>query len=212
MNFKYYIVLLLVWACSGSPLDAFGQYIRKEPVNSKECAVIYSEGLAGAAQWTPGFKMMRDGATIRHQTSKGNAGNQSVNNRIPVRFIVAPTDVSNVTWIQAGGVTGGNGNLNADFGGTADTGCRNYGKTADGAGRVWRVPTQRELQLIWMFRKPVGIIYPAAPMESASTKNYWASTEKDADNAWAFDFKEGIPHCFGQLKTTVGYVRCVSDY
>ena len=65
---------------------------------------------------------------------------------------------------------------------------------------------------MWMFRIPVGIIYPNAPMENASTKNYWASTEKDTDNAWVFDFMSGVPHCFWQSKATVANVRCVSDY
>lgn len=216
MSFKYYIILLIVWVCFSFPSDAFGQYILKETIpssNGQKYAIIYSEGLAKSAQWNLGFKMAKGGATIRHQVSKGNDGNLSVNDRIPVRFIVAPTDVVNVNWMEAGGVTGGNGNLNADFAPTtADTGCRSYGKTAEGLGRKWRVPTQRELQLMWMFRIPVGIIYPNAPMENASIKNYWASTEKDADNAWVLDFMNGVPHCFWQLKTTVANVRCVSDY
>lgn len=215
MSFKYYIILSIVWVWFGSLPDVFGQYILKDTVTSskgKKYAIIYSEGLAKSAQWNLGVKMMRGGATIRHQVSGGNGGNLNVNDRIPARFIVAPTDVVNVTWIQAGGVTDGNGNLNADFAASADTGCRNYGKTAEGLGRVWRVPTQRELQLIWLFRVPVGIIYPAAPMENTSTKNYWTSTEKDADDAWTFDFKQDVPHCFWQPKTTTAYVRCVSDY
>lgn len=212
MSFKYYITLSVVWILISIPVDAFGQYIQKESVNGSTFGIIYSEGLAKSAQWDLGFKMMRNGTTIRHKVSGGNGGNLNVNDKIPMRFIVAPTDVANVSWSQAAGATGGNGNLNADFTASADTGCRNYGKTSNGAGRTWRVPTQRELQLMWLFREPVGIIYPAAQMESTSTKNYWASTEKDADNAWFFDFKQGVPHCFWQPKTTLCNVRCVSDY
>lgn len=212
MNLKYYIILSVVWLCFCFPLDVFGQYIKKEPVNGKDYAVIYAEGLAGAAQWNLGFKMMRNGATIRHQVTRGNGGNLIVNDRIPMRFIVAPTDVAGVTWMQAAGASDGNGNLDADFTSTAATGCRNYGNTPNGGGRTWRVPTQRELQLMWLFRKPVGIIYPTAQMEDTSSKIYWAATEKDATNAWFFDFKQGAPHCSWQPKTTAGYVRCVSDY
>ncbi|EXY16975.1 Lcl domain-containing protein [Bacteroides fragilis] len=215
MSLKYYIILPVVWVCLCFPSGAFGQYIQKETVNSKEYGVIYSEGLAGSAQWTPGFRMMRNGATIRHQVSHGNGGNPIVNDRIPMRFIVAPTDVAGVTWMQAEGASDGNGNLDADFGSTAASGCRSYGNTADGGGRTWRVPTQRELQLMWLFRKPVEIIYPAAKMESenaSTSKTYWAATEKDDNNAWFFDFKQGMPQCSWQPKTTAGYVRCVSDY
>lgn len=215
MSLKYNMILSLVWLCFSFPSDALGQYILKETVNKKTYAVIYSDGLAKSAQWSLGMKMMKNNATIRHQVSKGNGGNLSVNDKIPVRFIIAPTDVENVSWLQAGGVDGGVGNLNADFTATQNTGCRNYGSTSQGAGRVWRVPTQRELQLMWVFRRPIGFIYPDAPMESAGSstaKNYWAATEQDAGNAWTFDFKQGIPACFSQPKTTPGYVRCVSDY
>ena len=89
MNLKYYIILPVVWVCFCFPSGAFGQYIKKETVNGKDYAVIYSEGLAGAAQWNLGFKMMRNGATIRHQVTRGtvsythlaasSAGNQVAN-------------------------------------------------------------------------------------------------------------------------------------
>lgn len=212
MSFKYYSILLSVLVCLVLPSRAFGQYLQREVVNGKTYAIIYSEGLAGAAQWKGGMKMMRNGTTIRHQVSKGNGTNLSINDRIPLRFIIAPTDVANVTWIQAGGVTGGNGNLNADFVATASTGCGNYHATAEGTGRKWRVPTQRELQLIWLFRDAIAQVYKAVPMETASPKRYWAATEKDAYNAWYFDFMEGVPGCSWQPKTTTSYVRCVSDY
>lgn len=211
MSFKYYILLPIVWVCLCFPSDAFGQYIKKETVNSQVYAVIYAEGLAGSAQWISGFKMMKNDATIRHQVSRGNGGNPIVNDRIPMRFIIAPTDVANVTWMQAEGAGDGNGNLNADFRSTAATGCRSY-KIAGDPNRKWRVPTQRELQLMWLFREPVGIIYPAAQMENVSSKIYWAATEEDAANAWYFDFKQGMPQCSWQLKTTSSNVRCVSDY
>lgn len=209
MSFKYYSTLLSFLVCLGFPSRTFGQYLQKETVKDKTYAIIYSEGLPGAAKWEAGMKMMRDGATIRHQVSKGNDGNLSVNDKIQMRFIVAPTDVENVTWEQAGGVTGGD-NLNADFTLTKiNMGCGGY---SDGSGRKWRVPTQRELQLMWLFREPVGIIYPQGKMESISTKNYWASTEKDANNAWVFDFKQDVPYCSWQSKTAKANVRCVSDY
>lgn len=210
MSLKYYSILLTVLIYFGFPSEVFGQYIRKETVNGKNYAIIYSEGLAGAAKWQAGMKMTRKGATIRHQVAKGNSGNPSINDKIPMRFIVAPGNMEmEVTWIQAGGVTGGNGNLNADFASTeAGSGCSGYNY----GSRKWRVPTQRELQLMWLFREPIGIIYPSQPMENTSSRLYWASTEQDADNAWVFDFKQGVPHCFWQSKTAKANVRCVSDY
>ena len=87
MSFKYYILLPIVWVCLCFPSDAFGQYIKKETVNSQVYAVIYAEGLAGSAQWVSGFKMMKNDATIRHQVSRGNGGNPIVNDRIPMQLM-----------------------------------------------------------------------------------------------------------------------------
>ena len=217
ISFKTYPILWIVLFCFGFPSGVFGQYIQKETVGGKTYAVIYSEGLAGTAQWGIGVKMMRNGTTIRHQVSKGNGGNLSANDRIPFRFIVAPTDVenNNKNWMAVQGVNDGGQNQNPDFTTTANTGCRWYGTAgAPGAGRQWRVPTQRELQLMWMFRKPIGLIYKGKPMEeSGKTKIYWTSTEKGTDKAWFFDFTPGIPYCDTQAKSTAnGMVRCVSDY
>ena len=189
MSFKYYILLPIVWVCLCFPSDAFGQYIKKETVNSQVYAVIYAEGLAGSAQWVSGFKMMKNDATIRHQVSRGNGGNPIVNDRIPMRFIIAPTDVANVTWMQAEGASDGNGNLNPDFTAAA-TGCRSY-KIAGDPNRKWRVPTQRELQLMWLFREPVGIIYPAAQMENVSYKNILGCHRGRCCQCMVFRFQTG---------------------
>lgn len=224
MSFNTYSILWIVLFCFGFPSGVFGQYIQKETIGGKTYAVIYADGLAGAARWSPGVKMMRNGATIRHQANKGNGGNLSVNDRIPFRFIVAPTDLANSKpWSEAGGGKAGvNQNLNAELEMKANynpdnptaantDGCTYYGLTVDGANRKWRLPTQRELQLMWLFREPIKII-SGNPMESNDSKKYWAATEKDAANAWYFDFQEGKPGCAWQLKTTPSPVRCVSDY
>lgn len=213
MIFKYYILLSIVWVCACFPLHVFGQYIQKETVNGKDYAVIYSEGLAEAARWGTGFRMTKDGATIRHQVDRGNGGNILVNDKIPMRFIVAPTDVPNPnTWMEAEGVSAdNNGNLDATFSGTNPSGCLNYSNGV-GTGRKWRLPTQRELMLMWMFREPIGIIYSGGAMGSAADKKYWAATEKDATNAWYFDFTANTPACSWQTKNTKARVRCVSDY
>lgn len=219
MSFKIYPILWIVLFCFGFPSGVFGQYIQKETIGEKTYAVIYADGLAGAAQWGAGVGMTKNGATIRHQVSRGNGGNLSVNDRIPFRFIVAPTDVGNndENWMTVQGVSDGGNNNNPDFTTPANTGCRLYGTGASGtpgAGRKWRVPTQRELQLMWMFRDPIGLIYKEKPMEEPNRKKrYWASTEKGANQAWFFDFEKGMPYCDTQTKSTVnGMVRCVSDY
>lgn len=217
MSFKTYSILWIVLFCFGFPSGVFGQYILKETIGGKTYAVIYADSLAGSAQWGLGVKMMRNGTTIRHQVAKGNGGNLSVNDRIPFRFIVADQDVgNNGDWMTAQGVNSGDQDEKSDFSGTGvSTGCRQYGAIGQpGEGRQWRVPTQRELQLIWMFRQPIGLISGNPMEESGKTKRYWASTEKGATEAWFFEFAPGKPYCDTQAKTKSDgtVVRCVSDY
>ena len=126
MSFKIYPILWIVLFCFGFPSGVFGQYIQKEVIGGKTYAVIYADGLAGAAQWGTGIKMMRNGTTIRHQVSKGNSGNLAVNDRIPFRFIVATEDVGNNdgNWMIMQGVNDGGKDEKADFSTTANTGSR----------------------------------------------------------------------------------------
>lgn len=56
MSFKYYILLPIVWVCLCFPSDAFGQYIKKETVNSQVYAVIYAEGWQGPPMGLQGSK------------------------------------------------------------------------------------------------------------------------------------------------------------
>lgn len=217
ISFKTCSILWAVLFCFGLPSGVFGQYIQKETVGGKTYAVICSDGLAGAARWQAGVRMMKDGATIRHQVTKGNGGNLSVNDRIPLRFIVATEDVmnNNADWGVVQGVNSGLSNDEPNFTNTLNTGCRKYGTAGQpGEGRTWRVPTQRELQLMWMFREPIGLIYKDNPMEEANKKKkYWSATEKGRDQAWFFVFAPGMPSCNTQNKTMAsGMVRCVSDY
>lgn len=206
------------------PVGVWGQYVKQETIGSTTYAVIYADGLAESAIWPIGMKLTRQSAdgkvtVIRHQVDKGNGGNLSVNDRVAARFIIAPTDFSNfnIRWEFASGVEiSGNENLDADFTNLADRGCRTYSF----GGRKWRVPTQRELQLMWVLREGIRRAYSgvagAVDMVSSTTGpggNYWSATEESATKAWVFDFSSVYPRSFTQSKSSAGTrVRCVSDY
>lgn len=206
------------------PVGVWGQYVKREPIGGTTYAVIYADGLAESAVWSLGMRVTKqsgDGkiTVIRHQVDRGNDGNLSVNDRVAARFIIAPADHSNVNirWEFASGVeVAGNDNLNADFMNLANRGCRDYSF----GGRKWRVPTQRELQLMWVLREGIRRAYSgvagAVDMVSSTTGSggkYWSATEKSATEAWVFDFSSVYPQSFTQLKSSGGTrVRCVSDY
>ena len=210
MIFRYCYILFLFLSLS---VDVSAQYVRRETVKDREYAVFYASGMVESSQWPAGRELTRDGATIRHQVAKGNGGNPSVNDRVSVRFIIAPSDLAASTWAAAAGFPDAGSNLETAFSGSPSGGCAGYGATADGGGRKWRVPTQRELMLLWLYRDAVNTVYPSGPIgKEAGSTAYWSSTEQDAGNAWYFDFDKRTLKCDSQSKSTPCRVRCVSDY
>ena len=84
----------------------------------------------------------------------------------------------------------------------AFNGCKN--STFDG-GR-WRLPTQRELMLMWIFRGPIDTLSGST---SFSSFYYWSSTENYGTYAWIVYF--GIGDTFLAGKTNTSLVRCVRE-
>lgn len=118
------------------------------------------------AIWPIGTVLTRKNATVRHQVDKGNDGNIDVNGRISSRFIIDPEDFQNksIQWIFASGFDdSGNNNWAADFvSPNASRGCASVTR----GGRKWRLPTQRELQLMWLLKQGINQIYTANKMDN----------------------------------------------
>lgn len=193
---------------------AFGQQLKKETLKGtnssgtgREYAVFYSSGMPESAIWPLGMKLSRNGATIRHTSTKGNGDNINVNDKVPMRFIIAPTDGGGVTWAVAMGfTTSANNDLNTN-GEAATTGCANYSTTEYSRGS-WRLPTQREMMLMWLFREGINTIYSAATLSGV----YWTATESVAAKAWYLDFSTTQPQSNVKEKNTSYKFRCVRDY
>lgn len=83
--------------------------------------------------------------------------------------------------------------------------CKSYNGEGGGAG-IWRLPTQRELQMIWILH-PQLIGKGGFSAFSAST--YWSSTEGNATDAWYLTFSNG--YVTWPSKTGSYYVRCIRD-
>lgn len=212
------------------PSGLYGQCVKKIRLEDVEdvavastYAVIFGEGMPETAYWPLGKRLTRDDRTVRHRVSGGNGDNLNVNSRVAFRFIVAPEDApvstadatKMMTWLQACGSGGGSQDIvpKAAFSDPVATGCAAYNH----GGRKWRVPTQRELQLMWVLRD--GIRYAYTGVSGASpmgTHRYWSSTEEPAAgtvyNAWIFDFSAIFPRSHPSDKAGYVYVRCVSDY
>lgn len=228
MNFKmeHMIHKLFITALILSllPVAAVGQQLKKEflkGTNSanpgSDYAVFYSSGIPESAIWPLGMKLSRNGATIRHTESKGNGTNTSVNDKVPFRFIIAPTEESGKYWAAAmgfhSGTEGDNMNLDPDgtFASGFSGGCKNYSTTEFPKGS-WRLPTQRELMLMWLFREGINTIYASPPASKLTENKYWSATEQATNKAWYMDFNATTPQSGFISKTTAMYFRCVRDF
>lgn len=194
---------------------AFGQQLNKEKLKGTNAAnagsnyaVFYSAGMPESAIWPLGMRLSRNGATIRHTHEKGNGTNINVNGKVPFRFIIAQDDgLSEANWAAAGGFnTSANNDLQPD-GVAATTGCASYSTNEFPNG--WRLPTQREMMLLWLFREGINAIYSGAPL---TADKYWTATEQTTNKAWYMDFSATTPQIIYNSKTSTYKFRCVRDY
>ena len=145
------------------------------------------------------------GQEMRKETLKGGS---SGGGSVYAVFYSAgmPADA---VWPFNTGTGGDNTNLNPNGSGPYAVGCLPYATTEFRDG--WRLPTQRELMLMWVFRDAINTIYPAGQM--TNTRSYWSATEKDATNAWLLEYNTTIPQFKSASKASSGiYYRCVRDY
>ncbi|MCS2894318.1 DUF1566 domain-containing protein [Parabacteroides faecis] len=218
MKRELFIVAIALWLLPAA--TAFGQELRKEKLKGTtggtevNYAVFYSVGLPESAVWPLGMDLSRDGATIRHTPVQDNEGHTSVNDKAPYRFIIAPLDGGEVKyWAATMGFNTGTGGANTDLeasGGSENIGCRAYGTTEFPTG--WRMPTQREMMIMWLFREGINAIYSGGKIGQDSETRYWTATEHSADKAWYLDFSNTVPQSNTLSKATVLKFRCVRDF
>ena len=116
-----------------------------------------------------------------------------------------------LTWAVAAGwdataTTGANYTLGPNA--TADTGCSQHQGPKGGETGLWRLPTQRELMLIWIMHEGLKKSDPTGFTSFTST-NYWSATENNTNIAWGVNFINGST--INTSKTSDSYVRCVRD-
>ena len=133
----------------------------------------------------------------------------TVNQTLSPRFAVAKTDIINVNWATAcGWKSTANTSSGAGIVATPATGCQAYSELGAPAG-TWRVPTQRELYLIYLTRKELISNLTGFIDFLLDGTTYWSSTMYSASDAWSMDFAQG--NMSNRTKTGSGRVRCVRD-
>lgn len=136
-----------------------------------------------------------------------------INATVSPRFQVSKADASLLEDTTTGTWSAANGWLASVDAGVVDvtvalTGCHSYGEAvllAD-AGQ-WRVPTQRELILIYLVRKELENASGFAAFNT--TTSYWSSTQSGNNTAWSINMATGAQ--FNSLRSSIYRVRCVKD-
>lgn len=224
---KHKLSIVAIALCLLPAVTVFGQELKKEKLKgtagtvAKDYAVFYSVGMPESAIWPLGMDLSRDGATIRHTPAKGNGSNTSVNDKVPFRFIIAPADGGDAQdWAETMGFNSGGSGANTNLdpnGGNANLGCRAYSTQEFPDG--WRMPTQREMMIMWLFREGINAIYPNGKIGyflvgggSSIESRYWTATESSANRAWFMDFSATTPESNIKEKDFTLVYRCVRDY
>ena len=144
--------------------------------------------------------------TPSHAEKTGNA-NDSGLNTCSQKFMVAKADAkgkggsaTSITWYEASGRTDATNNPNGY------SACAQYSEASDQSDKgTWRLPTQRELILIYDMQAELAVVIP--------TKKYWSATEYSASKNMAFCvyFSSGTANIPNGWSMKDNRVRCVRD-
>ncbi len=86
----------------------------------------------------------------------------------------------------------------------------NYCRSANYNGTGWRLPTQRELQLMRIFRPALeDLIVNNLGGVAFAVENYWTATEVNTTTAWAVHLDTSLTN--SAPKTSGYHARCVRD-
>lgn len=88
----------------------------------------------------------------------------------------------------------------------AYTVCKQY-NPGDGSTGKWRLPTQRELMLMWILKDRLTSLGVA----SFSSGGHWSATEHSNENSWYVNFSNGHTGSSAPVKSGNLRVRCIRD-
>lgn len=75
-------------------------------------------------------------------------------------------------------------------------------------GAGWRLPTQRELMLMWVLKAELE---KTSGFTKFNANHYWSATEANSNTSWYVYFYNGYTYLTNS-KTTTSRVRCVREF
>lgn len=215
----------------------YGQKAEKQTIGGIDYAVVDCSGMPrGSVKTTAELAASKtaDGRVIRHyqhnltsQSSiiNGTTDPNGANNKLSARFIVAPQDITAsgvavtgnymVGWSDAGGYAAADNNLAASSEtASAASGCAAYnGPSGTDTAGTWRLPTMRELQLVYVLYPRLNSLGATNWTDFNSGWVYVSATEQSETNCYSVDFGNGSNNIVqkNMPRYGAGYVRCVRD-
>lgn len=219
------------------------QKVYKKTIGGVDCAVIDCAGMPkGSVKTTAELVASKtaDGRVVRHfqhwQTYQSSYINgtetMGANNKVSPLFLVGHCQIKDdgtpdnstgsgywaIQWFTAAGYAQAAGSDLKPSTQTASaaTGCAAYrGPSGNDPAGSWRLPTQRELMLIWTLLPQIEALGLSvwSPFRTFSNAYYWSATEQGAQNAYDVNFMDG--RCAASQKDLGSYGiqvgRCVRD-
>lgn len=141
----------------------------------------------GAVETTTGQKFIEPQANAM---AENNGETGTINETVFYKLEIAASDLNTNNWVGA---------YNA---------CKSKGTTAN--GEIWRLPTQKELMLMYVFRSAIAALGGTMNTSSDNKSSYyWSSTELTTDAARYVDFSGG--YVYRRAKSEYIHVRCVRE-
>ena len=185
------IIIAMALSCMGVLTTTIqAQKVRLENSNQIVLELSTTAGMpAGAVTTAPKAFPLTPPPTNNGTWSSDNMTNGLFNQTVYHRLEIAPTDSgSYMDWAAA------------------VIHCRS---TTINGSSGWRLPTQRELMYMWIFRDPINTLSIPLGGTSFSSNYYWSSTEDYGTFAWIVFFPNGDTYL--SYKTSTNLVRCVRE-
>lgn len=196
------VLIMIIFAGFVTPATVNAQKVRKE--NNKVILDL-----------TPAARMPKDAITTTGKTWTGTPSNTegpmannsevgTINATVFQKLEIAPHDINSV------GTIGTAGTMTMDWV-TAFGACKST--TYDNGG--WRLPTQRELMLIYIFRSAIEVIFKDSSINGTvfSTTYYHSATESTnySSYCWGVNLSNGVSSIISKVDGGSKKVRCVRE-
>ena len=199
------LILLAAVACFAAVTTAQAQKVYKDAQNRVVLDMTIEAGMPAGAQTSTPKTWTGTPSNVAHLANNG--AQATINATVYHKLEVAPHDINTATQIVP---SGGTRTMNWAV---AFSACRN--STHGGGG--WRLPTQREMQMLFIFRPALEDTFadPSINGTNFEIANYWTATEEDGtDRAWYTTFeriRNNVPSSNYSKGNPGYYVRCVRE-